>query len=217
MAEIGVYEGKFFIGLAKTFSNPDHKAVAIDVFDMQEFNLDKAGIGKVDVLLENNKKNNVNIDSIEIKRADSLHLDRIDSSKFVSDFGKVKFFSVDGCHTVLHTTKDIEYAMAVTAPEGVIAVDDFLNPFWPGVVEAVTKMYLLNEYPFVPFLYVRNKLFLCSETKRETYMNAIYDYNKKHHPKDRLKFVTRYGYKTLSIKPDNQDTVLQVIEDANKS
>jgi hypothetical protein len=57
IAEIGVFEGKYLIGLAETFgSNSERKAIAIDVFDMQQFNLDKAGVGKRDVLLRNMKK-----------------------------------------------------------------------------------------------------------------------------------------------------------------
>ncbi|MGK8235126.1 hypothetical protein ACLGGT_13250 [Roseovarius sp. MS2] len=44
IAEIGVFEGKFFIGLAKCFAENRHDSVAIDVFDLQQFNLDGAGV-----------------------------------------------------------------------------------------------------------------------------------------------------------------------------
>ncbi|MEM9224718.1 MAG: hypothetical protein AAGB11_20300, partial [Pseudomonadota bacterium] len=44
VAEIGVFHGKFFFGLVKT-AGAEKDNFAIDVFDMQEFNLDGAGVG----------------------------------------------------------------------------------------------------------------------------------------------------------------------------
>jgi hypothetical protein len=51
VAEIGVYHGKFFIGLVKTMEAPRHN-YAIDVFDLQQFNLD----GAVSAMPRNSRK-----------------------------------------------------------------------------------------------------------------------------------------------------------------
>lgn len=196
IAEIGVYEGKFFIGLAKTFG-VEFEHAAIDVFDMQEFNLDKAGVGKKDVFLENASRLGVN--KIECIRTDSLNLDFQNAVYLCDKYKKFKFFSIDGCHDVLHTTKDIEFAMQVTADEGIIAVDDYINPDWPEVQEAVTKMYHNNEYKFIPLLFICGKLLLCSAAYHEKYLKVVFDYIKENHPTTRIKKVKRFGFDTYTI------------------
>lgn len=201
IAEIGVYEGKFFIALCKTFGqDAGQKATAIDVFDMQEFNLDKAGVGKKDVLLENLKKHGLPLDQVECIQTDSLALKQQDAADFVQRRGLVNFFSVDGCHEVTHTMHDVEFAMQVTAHHGVIAVDDYNNINWPGVQEAISRMYLSRNFPFVPLAVTSNKLLLCGLSYHARYMKAIEVYLKKH-PNTKVKLNQRFGYDTWSITP----------------
>src|SRR5947209_4493745 len=71
VAEIGVYHGKFLIGLIKT-KNVPRSNFAIDVFDMQEFNLDGAGKGNLETLKANLAKCGVARGQVEIERADSM-------------------------------------------------------------------------------------------------------------------------------------------------
>ena len=47
IAEIGVYHGKFFFGLLK-LSQSATANFAIDVFEMQEFNMDRSGEGDLE-------------------------------------------------------------------------------------------------------------------------------------------------------------------------
>ena len=140
VAEIGLYEGKFFIGLCKTFgTRPENRAAAIDVFDMQQFNLDGAGVGKMDVVKRNLATHGIDEGVVEFVQADSLALTHRDADRLVTEIGQFNFFSVDGCHEVVHTVNDIEFAMSVTANHGIIAVDDYTNPNWPGVQEALNS------------------------------------------------------------------------------
>jgi len=89
VAEIGVFEGKFFIGLCKTFgTDASNHAAAIDVFDMQEFNLDGAGVGKLDVLKENLKAQDVDPDAVEYIQADSLSLTARDADRLITTYGQ---------------------------------------------------------------------------------------------------------------------------------
>lgn len=202
VAEIGVFEGKFFTGLAKTFgTSPENKACAIDVFDLQEFNLDNAGEGKLRVFQDNLDRLNVGSENVDILKADSLTLGPEDVARLRTDYGGFKFFSIDGCHEMAHTRNDIEFAMATIAPDGIIAVDDFLNPHWPGVGEAVAKMYLMRDYSFVPMAYTKDKLFLCSYSYHKKYLDAIFAYVRNKRTDTRMKIVTRFGYRSLSLIP----------------
>lgn len=202
VAEIGVFEGKFLIGLAKTFgTGPNNRATAIDVFDKQEFNIDKAGVGKLDVLRENANAHGIGAQNIECIAADSLSLNPLDAQRLLARTGPCVFFSVDGCHEVVHTVNDIEFAMSVIANHGLIAIDDYTNPNWPGVQEAVARMYLFRDFAFIPLAVTCNKLIVCSYSWHRRYMEAICTYMSRHHPDTRIKQVTRFGYQTLTIQP----------------
>jgi len=202
VAEIGVLEGKFLVSLIKTFDpHGQHTHAAIDVFDMQEFNVDNAGIGQAKRLHANLEKQGIDPERTEKVRTDSLALRQADASALVHRHGKFKFFSVDGCHDVTHTTHDIEFAMEVTDSAGIIAVDDYMNPNWPGVNEAVAKMYLLRNFAFIPLFFTCNKLFLCSAGYHQEYLGLIKAYIKHNHPETELRPALRFGYNTLTIKP----------------
>lgn len=203
VAEIGVYEGKFLIGLAKTFGcSTDNRAQAIDVFDMQEFNIDKAGIGKMDVLRANFDAHGLGQAALDCIRMDSLSLRQRDAQNLLDAHGPFSVFSVDGCHEVAHTVNDIEFAMSVISNDGIIAVDDYTNPNWPGVQEAVARMYLMRDFAFVPLLVSCNKLLLCSYSRLDTYLGAVESYVRAHHPGTRMKRVRRFGYDNLTVQPN---------------
>ncbi len=203
VAEIGVFEGKFLIGLCKTFGI-DHanKAAAIDVFDLQELNLDGAGVGKMDVLKSNLDAHHVGRNAVECIQTDSLALRSRQADELVRSIGLCKFFSVDGCHEVVHTVNDIEFAMSVTSNEGLIAIDDYTNPNWPGVQEAVARMYLMRDFSFVPLAVTCNKMLLCSYSYHAKYLKLLSSYIGDHHPDTRRKKVTRFGFDTLTIQPN---------------
>lgn len=208
IAEIGVFEGKFLIGLCKTFGvSTTNKAVALDVFDMQEFNLDGAGVGKKAVVAENLRRFGFGDDTFDLVTTDSLSLRAAEADRFVAERGRVAFFSVDGCHEVVHTVRDIEFAMQVTRHDGIIAVDDYTNPSWPGVQEAVARMYILRDFPFVPLAVGCNKLLLCSYSHHTKYFNAINRYLSQNYPDTKVKKVRRFGFDTLTVQPLQQKWV----------
>jgi len=205
VAEIGVFEGKFFIGLCKTFGvSETNRAAAIDVYDMQQFNLDGAGVGKLDVVKSNLVSHGIADGAVEFVQADSLALTQRDADRLVSSIGPFNFFSVDGCHEVVHTVNDIEFAMSVTANHGIIAVDDYTNPNWPGVQEAIARMYLMRDFPFIPLVVTCNKLLLASYSYQARYLAKIETYVKTSHPETRMKRVCRFGYETLTVQPNTQ-------------
>ncbi len=201
VAEIGVFHGKFLIGLLKT-KNVSRGNFAIDVFDMQEFNLDGAGKGNLQALKDNLAKCGMAPDTVIIERVDSLairdaHIDSI----LARSGGGFSFFSVDGCHLPEHTVNDIRIAMKLTVPQGIIFIDDYYNANWPGVQEGVAKLYFNDYVNRVPLVYTCNKLFLCHLSYHRHFLDYTADFLSKHHPETRVKRVKRFGYDCLTVTP----------------
>ncbi|MGB7565890.1 MAG: class I SAM-dependent methyltransferase, partial [Prochlorococcaceae cyanobacterium] len=166
IAEIGVYHGKFFIGLA--LSHPGGPHLAIDCFDDQQFNIDGAGIGHRETFLANCRTHGVPPEQVQVLQANSLDLPKMLGSSLFSGLGMsaeggrpFSIFSIDGCHTVEHTHNDLLVACQLTnLNHGVILVDDYTNPDWPGVQEAVARFYLFGAPTFAPLAVTCNKLLL---------------------------------------------------------
>jgi hypothetical protein len=201
VAEIGVYHGKFLIGLVKTKNTPRGN-FAIDVFDMQEFNLDGAGKGNLETLKGNFARCGIAPGQVEIERADSMAIgDAHIESILKRAGGGFSMFSVDGCHMPEHTVNDIRIAIKLTVPQGIIFVDDYYNANWPGVQEGVAKLYFSDYVNFVPLLYTSNKLFLCHISYHGRYLRHAAEFIAAQHPETRIKRVKRFGHDTLTVSP----------------
>jgi hypothetical protein len=203
IAEIGVHYGKFFIGLAKT-KNADRANYAIDIFDMQEFNLDHSGKGSLERFEKYLAECGVARESVEILRTDSLAIDDGQIAQIRQKSGGFSLFSVDGCHLAEHTYIDVCTAMRLTAPEGVIMVDDYYNPSWPGVQEGVAKLYFTSVPKFVPLAFTCSKLFLAHISYHDIYLELVIEFLKKNHPETVIKKARRFGYDSITIVPDQK-------------
>lgn len=201
VAEIGVYHGKFFLGLVLTKGAPAHNT-AIDVFDMQQFNLDGAGKGDMAQFRANIARAGVANEAVTLLRADSMTLTQEDVRQIRATSGGFSLFSVDGCHMVEHTINDVRLAMALTVPEGIIFVDDYTNQDWPGVQEGIAQLYLMDSPRFVPLAVLHNKLFLCHISFHRGYLALITEAAARIHGA-RSKQVVRFGYPTLNLVPGN--------------
>jgi hypothetical protein len=209
VAEIGVFHGKFFIGLVKTMGAETHNT-AIDVFDLQEYNLDKAGEGNKEKLIQNMAAAKVPEDAVSMIRADSMWLTSRDANALFANTGGFSLFSVDGCHLPEHTVNDMLFAMVATRPEGIIFIDDYYNANWPGVQEGVAKFYLNNSAKFVPLLFTCNKLFLCNISFHAKYLDSVIGFVRQNFKSSRIKRVRRFGFDTVTITPDFKDLVYVV-------
>jgi hypothetical protein len=200
VAEIGVLHGKFFLGLVAT-KNADTGNFAIDVFSMQQFNLDGAGPGNRDTLLTNARIHGFSLESLELLECDSMAIDfmQIEDMRAKSG-GGFSLFSVDGCHLPEHTINDVSIAMGLTVSAGLIFVDDYTNPDWPGVVEGMAKLYLSGAPRFVPLVVAHNKLFLCHLSYHRQYLELLTD--KLTRLSIHFKRVQRFGYDCLTVHLD---------------
>jgi hypothetical protein len=201
VAEIGVHRGKFFIGLVKT-AEASKGNLAIDIFEKQEFNLDKSGEGSSASFEAKLRECGVARESVEILVADSLSLGDDDLHRIRQSSGEFSFFSIDGCHMAEHTYNDVKIAMRLTAPEGIVFVDDYYHPNWPGVQEGVAKLYFTEFPKFVPLCFTSGKLFLAHLSYHAAYLDVIEKFIRTNHPDTGIKVVKKFGYDSLALAPN---------------
>lgn len=197
VAEIGVYHGKFFIALS-CLLDASAKAVCIDVFDDQSKNLDGAGEGNLSILKENVARYGRSDIAYEFIKADSIAMTPADKLKLMTDHGPFRLFSVDGCHTTEHTHNDLLTAQDAISPSGVIILDDYMQPHWPGVTEAVHLLYGRTVPRVRPFLYTCHKLFFCGVGWHANYCRAFHERFASH---QNARLIRMFGSDVLTVYP----------------
>src|SRR6516162_5307066 len=172
IAEFGVHHG-LFLFLLNILRNDNEECFAIDVFDEQSLNVDCSGLGSLAVFLSH-------VETLMASQRQSFRIVQRDTMSFstseVADlFGKngVKFFSIDAGHTVQHTFNDLHLAQEVLVPGGVIALDDYMSPHWPGVTEGFYRFMYSRNRRLKPFLYFQNKLFLTTVSEHASYLQQF--------------------------------------------
>jgi predicted O-methyltransferase YrrM len=136
VAEIGPFEGRFFIALAHALA-PGEVALGIDLFDWPNPEV-------IDRFEANCLKHGVAAGRRITWKADSRTMPPQD---LLAKLGgqRVRFFHIDGEHSRAALTKDLELATAVLAPGGVIVLDDMLHPGYPTLMVAVHEY--LGRHP----------------------------------------------------------------------
>jgi hypothetical protein len=91
-----------------------------------------------------------------------LHVIQADSRTLsASDLGPeppVSFFHVDGGHSSDETYHDLSLAAAVSIVGGLVALDDYFNPSFPGVSEGAVRYLLEHPGALVPLAIGANKV-----------------------------------------------------------
>ena len=86
-----------------------------------------------------------------------------------------RFISVDGSHECADVVWDLRLAEDLLSSEGIVAVDDFMNPIAIGVNEGVHRFYGTTR-SIVPFAFLANKLLLCRPHMADEYKKTIEDF-----------------------------------------
>lgn len=171
VGEIGVHHGKLFI-LLYLLAGADEAAVAVDIFDQQELNIDKSGKGNLDVLLANLDRYAGGHDRLRVISADSTTINA--STLREAAGGALRLLSVDGGHLAPIVRHDLNTAMGAICDGGVVMVDDYCNPEFPGVAEGVNAFFASdNERNLVPFYVGMNKLYVTTSGHAAQYMEAF--------------------------------------------
>lgn len=128
IAEIGAFEGRFFIAMALGLAPGEH-AVGIDLFDWPN-----AGVR--DRMLANCAAAGLAPECFTAWKGQSREISpAMLRARLKSE--AVRFFHIDGEHAYDSLTADLELAHAVLHPAGIIAVDDMLHPGYPALITAV--------------------------------------------------------------------------------
>jgi len=169
VAEIGVHHGKFFILLAN-LRRRHERAYAIDVFGDQHLNADKSGRGDLSKFMENLRHHGSEV-GLTVLKKDSKTLTRADF--YSGRKGNIRLFSIDGSHTAEHTRSDLAIAAQLIGVDGLIILDDFYNPDWPGVQEGFYRYLTHRDCDTAPFAYGNNKLFVCKAASHAKYSSFV--------------------------------------------
>jgi predicted O-methyltransferase YrrM len=127
-AEIGTFEGRFFIALAHALSKGE-RAIGIDHFEWPD-------AGVIDRFKKNLARHGPDDDRTVVLKADSRKLKPDELLGYVPGH-RIRLFHIDGEHTQDHLTKDLALAHATLAPKGVICLDDMLHPGYPTLALTV--------------------------------------------------------------------------------
>lgn len=157
--EIGVYHGRFFLGLMAALADSEF-GVALDIFDNQSLNIDGSGAGaEIREAFGRNVESYGRPDAARLLQADSMSV-RPSDLLALSASNQFRLISVDGGHTAEHVINDLWLSSQVIAPGGVIFLDDFFSPHWPGVAEGFLRFMMNMNRNLAPVLCAGNKLLL---------------------------------------------------------
>jgi predicted O-methyltransferase YrrM len=172
VAEVGAFEGRFFIALAKSLHDGE-RALGIDVFEWPNAQV-------IDRFEANCERHDVPAEKRIAWKADS---NKMTAAELLAKVGgqKVRLIHVDGEHSQIALTKDLELATAVIGEGGVIVLDDMLHPGYPTLMVAV-HAYLERHSDMTVLciidresIFAATKFVLCQKTWFKKYEAALLD------------------------------------------
>lgn len=154
VAELGAFEGRFFIALAKALGDGE-RALGIDIFEWPNAQV-------IDRFEANCVRHGVPSEKRITWKADS---NKMAPGELLAKLGgeKVRLIHVDGEHTQAALTKDLELATAVIRDGGVIVLDDMLHPGYPTLMVAVQAY--LDRHPDMTVLCIIDRESIFAATK----------------------------------------------------
>jgi hypothetical protein len=169
-AEIGTFEGRFFIALAHAL-RAGERGIGIDHFEwpdagvIDRFKASLAAYGPKD-------------DRVLVHKADSREMTP-EGLLALAPGQRVRFFHVDGEHTQAHLASDLKLAYATLDPKGVLCLDDMLHPGYPML--ALTVDAFLRAHPELRVFCVIDredivaaaKFMICRAEHADFYMNTL--------------------------------------------
>ncbi|KAL7558360.1 hypothetical protein ACA910_004025 [Epithemia clementina (nom. ined.)] len=179
VGEIGVHHGRFTSFLYMTAQETE-PLIAVDLFEaLQDENVDMSGMGSLKRFVESLSLYGLGESDVQTFTTSSLDLD-VEGSSWLADKPGIRLLSVDGGHTAEITRNDLRLAFCNLLPGGIVVLDDWFNPPWPGVVEGFFQFANLDNHiglndhaasaaaaaePQVvyPFLLCENKLYLTND------------------------------------------------------
>lgn len=170
ICEIGIHHGKLYI-LLNQIVDAQYKSYAVDIFENQTLNIDGSGSGNRPIF----EHNVFHYDAHQGRNTVIIAGDSTDSRLQLTNQigpGSIRFFSIDGGHTPAHTINDLQIANQCINNEGIVILDDIMNPWWTGVIEGLAK-FLQTAPTLVPVAMGHNKLYLSKLSYQKYYTEAF--------------------------------------------
>lgn len=161
MLEIGVFCGRYFSLLVDSAIKTGEHVLGIDTFEYSAPERARTELGRIFRGKE--------VKAYTLWKEPSS---RISAGKIASAVTSLRFISIDGAHDYENVYRDLVLCEGLLSPDGIIAVDDFINPLAIGVNQAVNK-FLSEPRAVVPAAYIANKLFLAHRSRADDYRRAI--------------------------------------------
>jgi hypothetical protein len=127
IAEIGTFEGRFFIAMALGLAPGEH-ALGIDTFNWPNE-------GLLDLFHAHCARHGLPRERYTAHKGNVRELAPDDVRRMLG--GPVRFWHVDGDHSREQLTADLDLAAATLHPKGIICLDDMLHPGYPLLLVAV--------------------------------------------------------------------------------
>jgi predicted O-methyltransferase YrrM len=139
IAEIGTFEGRFFIAMALGLAPGEH-ALGIDTFNWPNE-------GLLDLFHSHCARLGLARERYTAIKGNVRDLSAADIHKALGGRNreKVRFWHLDGDHSREQLTADLDLAEATLHPQGIICLDDMLHPGYPLLVVAVYEW--LERHP----------------------------------------------------------------------
>src|SRR5204862_3822534 len=156
--------------LLSLLRRPGERAVALDLFEDQDRNVDRSGQGDRERLLANLAKHHRDAGDVAVHQADSRELSGPALVELAG--GPPRIVSIDGGHTADLTAHDLTTAADALVDGGVIVLDDCFNEVFPAVAEGAQR-FLRERSDIRAAGAGGNKTFLCRQDHVEGYRRAL--------------------------------------------
>jgi hypothetical protein len=171
IAEIGVHHGCLFVAMA-LLARPGEALLALDLFEDQHLNRNWSGAGEREAFRATVRANLPENAPVMEVRADSTDVSGADLVAVAG--GPLRLLSVDGGHTEEIVLHDLETADAAVAEGGIVLMDDFQNPLFPGAAVGASRFLVERRTRrLVPFATGGDKLWLTTRGHAERYRRRL--------------------------------------------
>jgi methyltransferase family protein len=192
--EIGVHHGLSAIAVASLVET-GRRFVAVDLFEMQQRNQSRSGAGHREVFLQNMQTFFDDLGFVEIVAESSSEL------KPEALGAQFSFCHIDGGHSPEETYQDLDLCASILLPGGLIALDDYFNPAFPGVSEGAVKFKLDHGDSLKPIAIGFNKV-LFQKLPAPSDLNGVFESTFQRIPAQRaILWDTPIKYFTASFLP----------------
>ena len=125
LAEIGVFCGKTFLGLAEA-SREGERVLGVDIFEGAIEETFKVNAAVLDPAIGAR---------VRTLKTDTLALQTRDWIDALG--GPARFVHIDGGHTRAHVVNDLQLASSFLADRALVVLDDFLHDWYPDLTEGI--------------------------------------------------------------------------------